>query len=542
MKKIKLPLAAAAVLLTLASCNTTNNNSTVEESKSSVVPSKASTESSVAASSSIIDSTLDSNVLDNIDMPEYKSTYEALIGEKLPEIRITSETGSNDFVTKPVSYAVKEQKKGWISNPNDPQLTAPDPYYEKCTISIKDDKGADFMTDASCQVKVRGNWTTDYEKKPLRLKFDEKQKMLGLNNNAKAKNWVLLASYKDWSLLRDSIGFYMAKLISRNYTSDFRLVDVYVNNTYFGVYLLAEQQQVNKNRVNINAPQENYTGNDIGYLMELDGYSGYEDYNFNMNYKYALTDVNGKSTTGLQSGYTIKSDIYSNSQVEFINKYMNDLWEICYQATYNGVYKEFDENYNVVASSKTNAYDVVSSMIDVESLVDAYILQEIICDPDIYWSSFYLDVDLSSEGDKLLRFEAPWDFDSTLGNKYNLNNATGKYAGVVGKDVNQNYECANPWMLLFTRTDWFNKLVSQKWTSISNDKIFDNIYTYMDYCVNTYNLDKNFTAWPSTRTHQGVLDELCQNAKACNSVQASSEYLKQWLVNRVAYLDSVYKK
>jgi hypothetical protein len=43
----------------------------------------------------------------------------------------------------------------------------------------------------SGQVKVRGNWTTDYPKKSLRIKFDDKQKMFGLNSDGEFKNWVL---------------------------------------------------------------------------------------------------------------------------------------------------------------------------------------------------------------------------------------------------------------------------------------------------------------------------------------------------------------
>ena len=42
------------------------------------------------------------------------------------------------------------------------------------------------------QVKVRGNWTTSYEKKPLRIKFAEKQSMGELNGGQAFKNWLLL--------------------------------------------------------------------------------------------------------------------------------------------------------------------------------------------------------------------------------------------------------------------------------------------------------------------------------------------------------------
>jgi len=36
-----------------------------------------------------------------------------------------------------------------------------------------------------------------------------------------------------------------------------------------------------------------------------------------------------------------------------------------------------------------------------------YIINEITCDADLYFSSFYMDVDFSKDGNKKLRFEAP---------------------------------------------------------------------------------------------------------------------------------------
>ena len=45
-----------------------------------------------------------------------------------------------------------------------------------------------------------------------------------------------------------------------------------------------------------------------------------------------------------------------------------------------------------------------------------YIMNEIACDYDIEWSSFHMNVDFGANAmNNLLRFEAPWDFDSGLG-------------------------------------------------------------------------------------------------------------------------------
>ena len=62
------------------------------------------------------------------------------------------------------------------------------------------------INEASAGIKVRGNSSAYYgdvsqilaNKVPYRIKFDKKTNMLGLNNGAECKSWVLLKS--DWEL------------------------------------------------------------------------------------------------------------------------------------------------------------------------------------------------------------------------------------------------------------------------------------------------------------------------------------------------------
>ncbi|MBP5751669.1 MAG: CotH kinase family protein, partial [Treponema sp.] len=54
----------------------------------------------------------------------------------------------------------------------------------------------------------------------------------------KFKNWVLLALYKDASFLRDAVAYKMYHKLFSGYASDSKLVELEVNGTYMGVYLL----------------------------------------------------------------------------------------------------------------------------------------------------------------------------------------------------------------------------------------------------------------------------------------------------------------
>lgn len=473
---------------------------------------------------------------------DYRSDYSPVFESKLPVISIASESKNNDFVTQPLSEAVKQQMLHWMDNvPN------PSPWYENCSVSVTDGEGKAFIENTSAKVKVRGNWTTTYDKKPLRIKFDKKQAMLGLNGGKEFKDWVLLALYKDWSLLRDASALYLSKMISPDYSSDFRLVEVYVNSQYWGVYLLAEQQQVKKGRLPVNEAEKNYKATDIGYFMEFDGYYFSEENNFEIDYTGPISDINGEPISfGLNKGYTIKSDIYSSEQKAFISSYMNNLWKICYEASYNNKYYEFNEDFTDIIESKslTNAYDCISKVIDINSLVNSYMIAEITCDPDLFWSSFYMDVDFSASGAKKLKFEAPWDFDSSLGNKNFCADGKGVYAGALSWDVNhQKRGTGNPWMMIFINCDWFQSLLRQKWAMIKKQDMHGKLIDFIDKSQSLYaqSFEQNSKRWQNIGPEKPGAFELCKEAVECKSQADSCAYLKKWINSRFDGLDEVWK-
>ena len=130
------------------------------------------------------------------EIKEFVSDYKPFISEKLPVINIVSDSGSNDFVTLPVDGDVSNAKKQWNGYRGEPE-----PWYENCEITVIDENNQICLDKALAEVRVRGNWTSDYPKKGLRIKFRKKQSMLELNGGVKMKDWILLASFKDFSFL-----------------------------------------------------------------------------------------------------------------------------------------------------------------------------------------------------------------------------------------------------------------------------------------------------------------------------------------------------
>ncbi len=306
-------------------------------------------------------------------------------------------------------------------------------------------------------VRFRGNGTMTYPKKAYRLKMNSKINMLGLNQGAKAKSWVLLADYADQSMMRNATALYMGNSLlnySRNYASDYKHVNVYMNGEYNGVYLLAEQQQANGNRIRLNEAETDYTGTDIGYLLELDNYAKEEDYYFEIGNNWGDT-VSGVNLP--RKAYTIKTDVYDNAQVNYVKKYLGNVYSAFMSAVNNKGLKVLDDNHDLVDSPYDNQFDTLNSMIDLESVFKMYVLHELIKTVDVGFSSFYMFVDFSS-GSRYprLTFGAPWDFDWSSGN---VNESP--YTTSQGEYNSTNFGHLNPWFFMLSKTDFYQSMVKK---------------------------------------------------------------------------------
>ena len=401
--------------------------------------------------------------------------------------------------------------------------------YTSCVVDVFNCDEKLEINEASAGIKVRGYSSAYYgdvsqilaNKVPYRIKFDKKTNMLGLNNGAECKSWVLLKS--DWDLIRNDIAFRFGRTImgDSNFCSDGQLVHLYVNEEFQGVYELCEQCQINPNRVDISEPAEGYTDTDIGYYLELDNYATSDEDNhyISMDYENAtVTDINGETRQFVPAEYSIKNDLYSQNQIDFIDKYLNNLFKIVYEACENGKYYKFDENYDLVDSDVTTAEEAVSNVMDIDSVRDMYILYEIVHDYDCGEGSFYMCVDLSKDSKcPKLKFTSPWDFN------WAYNDSTEKYYAGAFTDKNfvaKNGDRSNPWFIVLCKQDWFMATVKEKWTEMSQEKLLQGcIKTEREY-LKEYDADlRKGEEWGPD----------------------SAEDLFNWIENRIYWLNSQWK-
>ena len=134
-------------------------------------------------------------------------------------------------------------------------------YYLGATMSLREDvktRAAGDYVESRVNIKGRGNSSWKYDKKPLRLKFDEKISLLDMH---KDKSWVLIPNYNDKSMLRNSLAFYMSRISNLDYTPESHFVDFTFNGKFWGTYLLCEKLKIAKHRVDVG---------DDGFLFEID--------------------------------------------------------------------------------------------------------------------------------------------------------------------------------------------------------------------------------------------------------------------------------
>ncbi len=435
------------------------------------------------------------------------------LDEDVPVIYLTTRNGNNHFVN---AYYRDHKLMGLIK-------------FVEGSVSVA---GDEELQNAKAQLKVRGNYTLEYPKKSIRIRLEEKQNLLGLNQGRAYKDWVLLAEWKDLSMLHSPVGLFLAHSIlgaDGYYCTDCRFAQVYVNGEYWGLYLLVEQQEVNPGRVEITEAEKGAADYFTGYFLEYDAYYQEEQ---NLPGSDPVFFINHTGLGEEQYGYTIKSSIADERQVTFLQNYLRRIYHICYQAVVWDTHYVFNEECNGLDRVKgPTAQETISQVLDLRSLVDTYILHEILCNPDLGWSSFYMTLDLGAGGNRKLTFQAPWDFDSCFGIRSDYEASEGLYAA----------NAQNPWIKLVVDEPWFQEMVLQRWAEIKAQGIPEKTLELIDTLTETYadEFTRNYERWPQ-RIAEGN-HELIDELNSFTSQQEAADYLTRWLTRRFAYLDEQWQ-
>ena len=319
-------------------------------------------------------------------------------------------------------------------------------------------------------IRARGNSTFHPEKKPYRLKFDEKQEMLGLNGGRAYKSWVLMADYYDGSMLRTFGTFKFAKALMENkyYSSDCTHVEVYLNGDYRGVYLLCEQTQINRGRIDLPEMAEGDTSVEQGYLMIGVGGQTDEPELVTIRPDITVYDRNGQSRHYSGVNFTLSGGTYTAEQKQYVSTYVSAVFKVVAKAVYENEYYTLSRDGTMTpktefvwaVTDEEKQMETVGAVFNIESAVSMCILDEICKNLDAM--AFNMYVDLSPEGDGVLTLAAPWDFDFSMANtEYATTHAyTGFYATNFSESEGVR---VNLWYVMLGSISWFDDLVKAHW-------------------------------------------------------------------------------
>ena len=324
--------------------------------------------------------------------------------------------------------------------------------------------------DVGVNIRARGNSTFGAPKKPFRLKFDAKQEMLGLNGGKAYKSWVLMADYYDGSMLRTFGTFKFAKALmeSKYYSSDCTHVEVYLNGEYRGVYLLCEQTQMNRGRVDIPEKEDGDNSLEHGYLMIGVGGQADEPELVTIPIDLRITDRTGQTRHYHAINFTLSGGSYTREQKEYVTRYVAGVFQVIGKAVYDHEYYSLSRdgkltpkrNFEWAKNDEERQIETVSAVFNLESAVSMCILDEICKNLDAM--AFNMYVDLSPEGDGVLTLAAPWDFDFSMANTHY--STTHSYSGFYATNFSESEGVrVNFLYVLMGSIPWFEDMIREHW-------------------------------------------------------------------------------
>ncbi len=249
----------------------------------------------------------------------------------------------------------------------------------------------EFTADGG--IRLRGNSTLNFDKKAYRIKFDKKQSFFGLE---KAKSWVLLAEYLDPSALHNYAAFTIAsELDGLTFTPSPHKVNLYLNGKFQGLYTLCEQVQENEGRLDIEV--------DVSPTA-----TKITDYNF-----FVCMDSSVVGDNGAEEGenYFYLDDYDRYFELKYPEKDAFPTTEQ-FNSFFNALKTYIQEVMDAYADLD---YTKITALTDTQSLIDFWLVDEIMGELDHSSKSFNMYFESTNNGgDGKLKFGPVWDYDWSL--------------------------------------------------------------------------------------------------------------------------------
>lgn len=329
----------------------------------------------------------------------------------------------------------------------------------------------------SVSIRARGN--TSFSAMPkysYKLKFNKKETILGM---PKDKEWALIANFGDKTHIKNYITYKLAEWLGDEYAPRTQYVELFLNRTYKGLYLLTETVKVGKHRVDI--PKNNNS-----FLLEI-----------------GPTQKSGKQ-------YFEQDD---------------RLFEVCYpkdidDSSFALITKHISDWSQYLSNGKFHEDDSISTWLDIDDFIRYYWIQEFTKNLD---GAFHRSIFFTWEKDGIIKMGPVWDFDQGYGN-WNKKEWQGpdgwpiRSEGWVSKifsDAQMRNRITNYWK---EKRDFFATIP-------------DSIYKYGSI-VDKYTTN-DFRRWPILRSTENQYHK-----ESYHSYMESIDSLNSWIIQRLQWMNS----
>ena len=346
------------------------------------------------------------------------------------------------------------------------------------------------------RVKGRGNSSWKMPRRSYQIKLHKRDSVIGMDP---AKKWLLIANYADASLMRNKLMYDLAAQMM-DFAPQSEFADLWIDGDYRGVYLVCQRIATGKTSLNLKSEQ--------GILAEIDTFYWHDaDSYFKSNYSPAVFTLKDSPADDMEKEDSLARKSFSDFEDDV---------------------RRFED----LLYAEEKDWEQISSMINVDSFVAFYLLEEFSENPDSCRTSLYIYQDGPND---VLHMGPVWDFDKALGYAQK-----GKYGGDPERDYVSNIQeymgtendCT--WYTELMKIPEFQDAVQEYYQTTARDVFLSSGQLIEDYRHRiAKSAEYTESIWPVAEIAENCGHDPVQFSCWNDAV----DYLKNWTKKRIQYFD-----
>lgn len=350
-------------------------------------------------------------------------------------------------------------------------------------------------------IHVRGNSSRFFEKPSYAIRLITED---GLNNPQYIMGmdvhheWALHGPYLDKTLIRNYMWYNIGGEIM-DYAPNVRFCEVMLNGEYQGVYVMMEKITAGDNGarlpLTVNAKRNTFSG----YLLQFNGNRPPSNNQLAEQFTYYAK----RTEYQMDIVYPGRSNMTPEIQ-QGISQDFSDFEKALYSYDYD---------------SEDHGYP---SMIDTQSFIDYFLINELTCNYDAGWLSTYMYKDTSGRFRMCL-----WD----------MNSACDNYEQTHTEPMTFHMQHCLWYVMMMKDEDFVNAMIDRYWqlreTYFSEEYLYEYIDSTIAYLGES--VDRNYEIWGHSFGQR--YDKLIPTERNPRSFEESIQQMKDFLSNRLEWLD-----